>query len=78
VFYTYDPEGNLETLTYPDGKVVTYTYDGANRLTTLTPTPPTRTYAPPSATMTYDVDNRLIAYNGQSVASDFDGNLLAP
>jgi RHS repeat-associated protein len=30
--YTYDADGNLETMTYPDGRVVTYVYDGAGRV----------------------------------------------
>ena len=54
-----------------------YGYDAANRLTSYTPAPPTRTYAPPAAAMTYDNDNRLASYNGQAVASDADGNLLS-
>jgi RHS repeat-associated protein len=143
VSYTYDAEGNVTVLTYPDGKTVTYTYDGANRMKTVTdwaarvttynydaagrlvslarpngtiatytydnanrltgttetrgldtfwqatytfdaayrltgynPVPMNKTWPPPPATMTYDVDNRLITYNGASVASDLDGNLL--
>ncbi len=34
--FTYDPLSRLETLTYPDGEVVTYTYDGAGRTNGLT------------------------------------------
>jgi len=34
--YTYDPEGNLLTLTYPGGNAVTYTYDAAGRMATVT------------------------------------------
>ncbi len=144
VGYTYDPEGNLSTITYPGNKTVTYGYDGSNRLKTITDwagrlttytydtigrlirvdrpngtrqrleyddanrliatfeergatalwqaayvlddanritqfnaTPMPRPFAPPSATMTYDLDNRLATYNGQPVTSDLDGNLLA-
>jgi len=54
-----------------------YGYDNAYRLTSYTPTPATKTLPPPSAAMTYDDDNRLVTYNGQSVASDGNGNLLA-
>ncbi len=35
VSYTYDPVGNRKTMTYPEGQVVTYSWDGVNRLTTL-------------------------------------------
>ncbi len=54
-----------------------YTFDDAHRITQFTATPAPRPFAPPPATMTYDVDNRLATYNGQSVPSDADGNLLA-
>jgi RHS repeat-associated protein len=33
ISYGYDKNGNLTTLTYPDGKIVTYEYDKADRLT---------------------------------------------
>ena len=33
--YTYDPVGNLATVTYPNGVVHTYGYDNRNRLTNL-------------------------------------------
>ncbi|MCP4370366.1 MAG: RHS repeat protein, partial [Deltaproteobacteria bacterium] len=36
VGYSYDEVGNRKTLTYPDNKSVTYTYDDANRLDTVT------------------------------------------
>lgn len=32
VSYAYDPTGNRKSLTYPDAKVVNYSYDPANRL----------------------------------------------
>jgi RHS repeat-associated protein len=54
-----------------------YGYDNAYRLTSYTPTPITKTLPPPPASMTYDNDNRLSTYNGQSVTSDTNGNLLA-
>ncbi len=34
--FTYDPLNRPETLTYPDGEVVTYTYDRAGRVNGLT------------------------------------------
>lgn len=36
VFYRYDSNGNIVSLTYPDGSVVIYAYDPANRMTTVT------------------------------------------
>jgi len=36
VQYSYDLNGNLESLTYPDGKIVSYSYDSQNRLKTVT------------------------------------------
>jgi RHS repeat-associated protein len=35
-YSSYDKNGNLETLTYPGNKLVTYEYDKANRLTKVT------------------------------------------
>lgn len=43
VAYTYDVLGRLKTVTYPDGRVTTYTYDVADnrtQVTTGTPPPP--------------------------------------
>jgi len=54
-----------------------YGFDNSYRLVSYTPSPITKTLAPPPATMTYDTDNRLANYNGQSVGSDGDGNLLS-
>lgn len=36
ISYAYDKNGNLTSLTYPDGKIVSYEYDKANRLTKVT------------------------------------------
>ena len=52
-----------------------YAFDNANRLTTFSPTPAGKTYAPPSATLTYDDDNQVATYNGQAITHDLDGNL---
>lgn len=54
-----------------------YAFDNADRITQFSAMPAPRPYAPPPATMTYDVDNRLATYNGAPVASDANGNLLA-
>jgi RHS repeat-associated protein len=54
-----------------------YAYDNANRLTSYNPMPMGRLFAPAVATMTFDADNQLSTYNGQSVGHDQDGNLLA-
>ena len=53
-----------------------YGFDNANRLTSFTPTPSGKTFAPPVTTMTYDADNRIATYNGQTVNNDQDGNML--
>lgn len=53
-----------------------YVFDNANRLFTFNPTPMAKTYAPPVTTMTYDADNRIATYNGQTVNNDLDGNML--
>jgi RHS repeat-associated protein len=36
--YTYDLNGNLETITYPGGRIITYTYNQLNRVTSVTET----------------------------------------
>ncbi len=86
------PNGTRQRLQYDNAKRLTdtfeekgavsfwqagYGYNNAYRLTSYTPSPITKTLAPPPATMTYDLDNRLATYNGQSVGSDSDGNLLS-
>ena len=53
-----------------------YGFDNANRLSSFTPTPAGKTFAPPVTTMTYDADNRIATYNGQTVSNDQDGNML--
>ncbi len=52
-----------------------YGYDNANRLTSFAPTPMAQNNPPPPATMTFDSDNQLATYNGQSIGHDADGNL---
>ena len=78
---TYDNANRL-TATFEEKGVLSlwqanYGFDNAYRLTSYTPTPIGKTLAPPATTITYDVDNRLATYNGQSVLSDADGNLLS-
>lgn len=47
--YTYTPSGQIKTLTAPDGRVMTYSYDDAQRLTGVTDTL--------GNTITYVLDN---------------------
>jgi RHS repeat-associated protein len=54
VQYTYDADGNLSSLIYPDEKTVNYTYDADNRLSTVTD------WASRVAQYTYDANGRLI------------------
>jgi RHS repeat-associated protein len=37
--YQYDENGNVEVLTYPSGRTVTYVYDNANQVTSVLTTP---------------------------------------
>ena len=63
--YTYDSAGNVLSATYPDGTVVSYSYDALNRVTKL------GTFA----TFTYNPDDSIktIAYgNGVSTAYTYD------
>lgn len=79
--FTYDVSNRLTGTSDSKGATslwqATYGYDNAYRLTNYTPTPITKTLPPPPANMVYDNDNRLIAYNGATVSSDADGNLLS-
>ena len=52
--YGYDHNGNLTTLTYEPGKVVTYVYDARNRLTDITDWTGRHTL------LTYDGPGRLL------------------
>ena len=53
--YTYDANGNIQTITDSDGKVVTYTYDQQNQLTKIVDE---KEYA--TTYYTYDVGGNLI------------------
>jgi len=66
--YAYDAVGHLVSLTYPDGKLVSYEYDAADRLARVTE------YA-------YDGNGRLISVlrpNGTQMSRSYDdvGQLL--
>jgi RHS repeat-associated protein len=52
--YAYDQAGNLTQLTYPGGKVVSYSYDANNRLSTVTD------WASRTTTYSYDDNGRLV------------------
>jgi RHS repeat-associated protein len=52
--YAYDAVGNLETLTYPDGKQVFYEYDAADQLTKVTD------WAKRQTRYAYDANGRLV------------------
>jgi RHS repeat-associated protein len=69
VLYAYDKVGNRVSLTYPDSKRMTYTYDAANRLAQV------RDWKGRTFTYTYDAGNNLnkIAYpNTTAAAFSFD------
>lgn len=53
VSYGYDPNGNRTSITYPDGKIVNYTYDTLNRLWTV------KDWQNRTTTYTYDTAGRL-------------------
>jgi hypothetical protein len=60
--YTTSTIGNLGTIIYPNGKIVTYSYDAGN-------------VTSGSDKVSYDQNNRLTAYNGINLAYDADGNM---
>lgn len=69
VGYGYDLDGNLTSLTYPNGQQVTRGYDAASRLTSVTD------WLSNVTTFGYDANGNLLsqAYpNGVRVASSFD------
>ena len=56
-FSSFDARGNPQTVTDPNGRITTFTYDSASRVKTVTPP-----YAGGSSTITstYDVDGNLV------------------
>lgn len=69
VRYSYDDNGNVTALTYPDGKTVRYEYDGLNRLTAMTD------WKGQTIRYTYDRDSRLTRTdypNGMYTAYTYD------
>ena len=89
--YTYDAEGKILTETSSDGQTTsTMTYDADGRLTSRQDkdsggnVTASHTYIYDAAGnvtssdgtgMTYDIQDRLISYNGQSITYDADGNM---
>lgn len=66
--YSYDPNGNLTSITYPSGRDVTYTYDLADRVTSVSTTPTggtpqmlasNITYKPFGGVLSFDYGNGL-------------------
>ncbi|HEX3554612.1 MAG TPA: RHS repeat-associated core domain-containing protein [Thermoanaerobaculia bacterium] len=71
--YIYDVLGRLASVTYPDGKQVSYTYDKlGNRLTQTTVQVGSSTVV----NYTYDQDNRLLKAGNEVFAYDANGNLV--
>ncbi|MEW6100871.1 MAG: RHS repeat-associated core domain-containing protein [Candidatus Omnitrophota bacterium] len=68
--YTFDPEGNRESLILPGGKTIQYAYDALNRLTSITDTVTNK-----AATYTYDKNGNpqnLILPNNLQATYSFD------
>ena len=69
VAYGYDPAGNLTSITYPSGKVVTRTYNGANELASVTD------WNGETTSFSYDPSGNLVSTtypNGDVVSSSYD------
>ena len=89
---TTRPDGSVETRTYDKagyltdtldltvaGKEIshyTYGYDGRGNITSIEGKDNGNPGITASAVMTYDEDNRLVSYNGETVTYDADGNML--
>ena len=69
VRYTYDANGNLTRLTYPDGRAVSYTYDALDRLARV------EDWAGRWVTYAYDAVGNLTheaRFDGSFVEADYD------
>ena len=69
VVYGYDPAGNLTSIAYPSGKVVTRTYNGANELASVTD------WNGETTSFSYDPSGNLVSTtypNGDVVSSSYD------
>jgi RHS repeat-associated protein len=75
--YTYDNVGNLQSVTYPNGVVHTYGYDGRNRLTNLGVSGMASGTPGPIASYAYTLDDSghrtgVTELNGRTVSYDYD------
>lgn len=78
VGYSYDVNGNLSTVTDPEGSTTTYTWDTSNRLTSIT-----NARGITSLTNQYDTSNRVVhqtladpsATYGFAYTTDANGNI---
>ncbi len=89
---TTRPDGSVETRTYNKAGYLTdtldvtaagkeishyiYGYDGRGNITSIEGKDNGNPGITASAVMTYDEDNRLVSYNGETVTYDADGNML--
>ena len=63
--YTYNADGLVNTITYPNGTTTTHGYDGANRLTSLSHTNTSTSALLVGYTATYDNGNRITSITEQ-------------
>src|SRR5262249_60263029 len=70
--YTTDANDNLDTITYPSGRLVTYHHDAENKLTSFDHRPPGAGSSTPFAqAFTYGDDGRLSTYVTGAVTHRF-------
>ena len=80
---TYDSEtGNLTSISEKASATETifnyaYTYDGDNRITSISRTPKNRVFPRNSYDATYDLDNKLQTFRGLTISYDDDGNMIS-
>ncbi|HXF49235.1 MAG TPA: RHS repeat-associated core domain-containing protein [Verrucomicrobiae bacterium] len=73
--YTWDANGNMKTLRYPNGRLVTFTYDLADRVTKAIGTKsgnPTRTYFDSTGYLPFGPDTTMWFGNGVKVKKSYD------